>query len=160
MLALGLLDDLLRFPLLANRPRQLARIGELARERTEGVAFAPGGPYRGEWEELARAPGLEAFCSGYRVDVCPPTDDKPFFMNFERLSELGQATPSGYLSTVKPFTVLLVALGILAVLCALAFALPLGLVARSGRESAAAVLRVGRSRHGAQPDRTASASAG
>jgi hypothetical protein len=114
-------------------PRQLARIGRLARERTDGVAFAPGGPYRLEWRQLARASSLESFCAGYRVDVCPPTDDKPFFLNFERLSEVGQATPPGYLFTVKPFTVLLVALGILLSLCALAFALPLGLVARADR---------------------------
>jgi hypothetical protein len=41
--------------------------------------------------------------------------------------------PAGYLFTVKPFTVLLVALGILLALCVVAFALPLGLVARSDR---------------------------
>ena len=112
---------------------QLAQIKRLARERGSGVAFAPGGPYRLEWEQLARAPSLEAFCSGYRVDVCPTTDDKPFFLNFERLGQIGQATPPGYLFTVKPFTVLLVALGILLALCVLAFALPLALVARSDR---------------------------
>jgi hypothetical protein len=112
---------------------QLARIKRLARERSDGLAFAPGGPYRREWRQLARAPTLDGFCSGYRVDVCPPTDDKPFFLNFERLGQIGQATPPGYLFTVKPFTVLLVALGILLVLCVLAFALPLGLVARSDR---------------------------
>jgi hypothetical protein len=114
-------------------PRQLARIRRLARERSDGVAFAPGGPYRLEWRALARARSLDAFCSGYRVDVCPPTDDKPFFLNFERLGEVGQPTPPGYLFTVKPFTVLLVVLGILLALCGLAFLLPLGLVARSAR---------------------------
>jgi hypothetical protein len=120
-------------------PRQLDRIRALARERTDGVAFAPGGPYRLEWAQLARASSLDSFCSGYRVDVCPPSDDKPFFLNFERLGEVGQATPAGYLFTVKPFTVLLVALGILAALCGLAFVLPLGVVARDDRPPAASL---------------------
>jgi hypothetical protein len=100
------------------------------------VAFAPGGPYRLEWAGLAAAPSNQQFCSSYRVDVCPPTDDKPFFLNFERLSNIGQATPPGYLFTVKPFTVLLVALGILVVLCAIAFVLPLAVVARRNRPPA------------------------
>jgi hypothetical protein len=113
--------------------RQLAEIKQLARERTDGIAFAPGGPHRLEWKQLADATSLDEFCAGYRVDVCPPTDDKPFFLNFERLGEVGQPTPAGYLFTVKPFTVLLVALGILVALCVVAFALPLGLVARSDR---------------------------
>ena len=113
--------------------RQLAQLRQLARERTDGIAFAPGGPYRLEWKQLAEAASLDEFCAGYRVDVCPPTDDKPFFLNFERLDQVGQPTPAGYLFTVKPFTVLLVALGILLVLCALAFALPLALVAHSDR---------------------------
>ena len=114
-------------------PYQLSRIKQLASERGSRVAFAPGGPYRLEWKQLARAPSLEAFCSGYRVDVCPTTDNKPFFLNFERLGQIGQATPPGYLFTVEPFTVLLVALGILLALCVLAFVLPLGLIARSDR---------------------------
>jgi hypothetical protein len=114
-------------------PSQLTRMERLASERGARVAFAPGGPYRLEWKQLARASSLEAFCSGYRVDVCPTTDDKPFFLNFERLGQIGQATPPGYLFTVKPFTVLLVALGILLALCVLAFLLPLALVARSDR---------------------------
>jgi hypothetical protein len=117
-------------------PAELASIKALGAQRTNGVAFAPGGPYRREWAGLAAAPSNQQFCSSYRVDVCPPTDDKPFFLNFERLSNIGQATPPGYLFTVKPFTVLLVALGILVVLCAIAFVLPLAVVARRNRPPA------------------------
>ena len=120
-------------------PADLARIKALAAVRTDGVAFAPGGPYQLEWAQLARASSLQSFCSSYRVDVCPPTDDKPFFLNFERLGDIGQAAPPGYLFTVKPFTVLLVALGILVVLCAAAFVLPLTLVARAGRPPVASL---------------------
>ena len=112
---------------------ELATIRRLARQRGDGVAYAPGGPYQLEWGELARAHSLESFCSGYRVDICPPTDDKPFFLNFERLSDVGAPTPHGYLFTIKPFTVLLVALAVLVVLCVLAFVSPLALARDVGR---------------------------
>jgi hypothetical protein len=46
---------------------ELARIRTLARERGDGVAFAPGGPYRLEWADLARAPDHESFCRDYRL---------------------------------------------------------------------------------------------
>ena len=107
---------------------ELARIGALADERGEGVAFAPGGPYRLEWAQLARAPSPRAFCEGYRLDVCPPTDDRPFFFNMRRASDVLSAPPPGYFYAVDPMLVLALALAILAVLCALAFGLPLALV--------------------------------
>ena len=76
-------------------PTELARIRRLAEERGDGVAFAPGGPYFAEWSHLARAESLDSFCHAYRVDVCPPTDDKPFFLNFERLgTSLGRRRPA------------------------------------------------------------------
>ena len=109
-------------------PAELARIGALADERGEGVAFAPGGPYRLEWAQLARAPSPRAFCEGYRLDVCPPTDDRPFFFNMRRASDVLSAPPPGYFYAVDPMLVLALALAILAVLCALAFGLPLALV--------------------------------
>jgi len=112
---------------------ELARIRKLAAERTDGVAFAPGGPYKLEWADLAKASSLDSFCADYKVDICPPTDDKPFFLNFERLSDVGKATPPGYLFTVKPFSILLIALGILAALSLVAFVLPLLLVAGQSR---------------------------
>ena len=99
-------------------PAELAHIRALARERGEGVAFAPGGPYQLEWAQLARAPSVHAFCSSYRFDVCAPTDNRPFFFNMKRLSDIGNAPPPGYIYAVDPFAVLLVTLGILAVLAA------------------------------------------
>ena len=120
-------------------PAELARIRALARERGEGVAFAPGGPYQLEWAQLARAPSVHAFCSSYRFDVCAPTDNRPFFFNMKRLSDIGNAPPPGYIYAVDPFAVLLVTLGILAVLAAAAFVAPLALGARAGRPSAASL---------------------
>jgi hypothetical protein len=109
---------------------ELATIRRLARKRGSGVAYAPGGPYQYEWADLARAPSPSEFCEAYPRDVCPPTDDKPFFFNMTRLSELDAPVPAAVLGDYarSPLVVLLVTMGILAVLCALGFAAPLALV--------------------------------
>ena len=113
-------------------PAELARLRRLAEERGEGIAFAPGGPNRLEWADLARAPSPEAFCSGYRLDVCAPTDDKPFFFQMRRLGSLGNRG-EGYLYATDPFTVLLVTFGILAAMSLALVAAPLALTARRQR---------------------------
>src|SRR5204863_3748623 len=59
--------------------------------------------------------------------------NKPFFFNFERISDIGKSLPAGYPSGVRPFMVLLIALGVLVVLCAVAFVLPLATVGRATR---------------------------
>jgi hypothetical protein len=113
---------------------ELVRLRELADERTRGIAFAPGGPYRREWRELAAATDLDSFCRGYRVNVCAPTDDQPFFLNSTRLRDLAEPPPEGSTFIARtPFVVLLATLGILAVLCLLAFVLPLALQRRAAR---------------------------
>jgi hypothetical protein len=111
---------------------ELARIRRLAHERGEGVAFAPGGPYADEWAQLHAAPSVRAFCKGYRLDVCAPTDDKPFFFQMKRLGSFGQ-TGSGYIYAVDPFVVLLWTFAILAVLSLALVAAPLMLTARRER---------------------------
>ena len=121
-------------------PAEVARVRRLARERGRGIGFAPGGPYYQEWGALARAPSLEAFCEGYRVDVCPPTDDKPFFFHMKRLADIGGEATSRSLGVPDPMTILVATLGILLALSALAFALPLRLVPRAGRPSVGSLL--------------------
>ena len=70
-----------------------------------------------------------AFCEGYKLDVCPPTDDKPFFFNMKRLEDLGRRVHHRSASAIPdPILLLLITLGILLALSALAFALPLFLV--------------------------------
>lgn len=118
---------------------ELDRIRRLARERGDGVAFAPGGPYRLEWAELARAPDHETFCREYRLDVCPPTDERPFFFNMTRLSGLTEKPPPGYFFATDPLRILALTLAILAVLCAVAFGLPLRLMPRGERPPASSV---------------------
>ena len=118
-------------------PEQLTRVRSLGPERTLGVVFAPGFPPRREWRALATAESPEAFCESYSIDVCAPTDDRPFFLNPVRLGDLGEDAPAGstFISRT-PFLVLLVALGILVALSLLAFVLPLLLVRSAERPPA------------------------
>ncbi len=106
-------------------PAELARIRQLARQRGNGVAYAPGGPYQYEWAQLAAAPSVKSFCTHYRLDVCAPTDNKPFFFNMTRLGDVTAASRPGYTYSVDPLLVLLITLVILLVLAALSFVLPL-----------------------------------
>ena len=117
----------------------LARIRAAARERAEGIAFAPGGPFVGEWADLARAPSVEAFCSKTKYDLCPPTDNRPFFFNIRRLEDLGSGDTRGSLSVPDPVLVLVLTLAVLLALSALAFVLPLWLVRSEGRPPARAL---------------------
>jgi hypothetical protein len=117
-------------------PQELARLRQLARRDGVEIAMAPGGPYRLEWASLHAARSAAAFCASYRMDVCAPTDDKPFFFNMRRLQDVGKAPPPGYLYSVDPFRILLLTLAILAALCAIGFVLPLVAVRRAGRPRA------------------------
>jgi hypothetical protein len=107
---------------------ELTRVRRLARQRGLGVAYAPGGPYRFEWRGLAAASSPLAFCRSYRLNVCPPTDDKPFFFNMRRLDDLGASLPSGYFYSIDPMVILLVTLAVLVVFSVAALVLPLVLV--------------------------------
>jgi spermine/spermidine synthase len=115
-----------------TRP-ELARLEALANRRGKGVAFAPGGPYRLEWAQLAKASSPQAFCSSYRLDVCAPTDDKPFFYQMRRLGALGAQGPGYLYDGADPFVVLLVTFAILTFLSLALVAAPLFLTAREQR---------------------------
>jgi hypothetical protein len=126
------------------RPRawtaaELTRLRALAARDGVQIAYAPGGPYRLEWAGLHAAPGPASFCAAYRMDVCAPTDDKPFFFNMRRLGDIASAPPPGYLYSIDPFRILVLTLAILAVLCAIGFVLPLVAVRRAGRPGARAL---------------------
>ena len=121
-------------------PAELQRIRVLARQRGAGVAFAPGGPYQLEWAQLAAAPSVTAFCSSYRLDVCAPTDDKPFFFNMTRLGHLTTKARPGYVYALDPLVVLLITFGILAVLGVLAFVLPLLVTSARSRPAAGSLI--------------------
>jgi hypothetical protein len=114
-------------------PAQLAEIRTLASQRGDSVAFAPGGPYQGEWVGLHQAASPQAFCTTYRLDVCAPTDDKPFFFNMKRLADIATPTPKGYAYTIEPVLLLGVTVAILLLLTLVAFGLPLWLTRRQER---------------------------
>lgn len=111
---------------------ELNLIRELAAERGDGVVYGPQGPYEDEWKRLAEAPSLWDFCASYHLDVCPPTDDRPFFFNMERPRSLGRRTGK-YWESTSPFAMLLTTLAILLVLCLVAFVVPFWLVRESRR---------------------------
>jgi hypothetical protein len=110
---------------------ELAKIRRLAEERADGVVFAPDGPYRYEWKGLHEE-GWDSFCHGFRVNVCPPTDDKPYFFNMKRIDQAFQRE-SGYRYSTDPYDILLLTLVILVVLSAIGFLLPLRLVRQARR---------------------------
>jgi hypothetical protein len=121
-------------------PAELSKLRALAGRAGVEIAFAPGGPYRLEWAGLHEASSPASFCASYRMDVCAPTDDKPFFFNMRRLQDFASTPPPGYLYSVDPFKVLVLTLAILAVLCAVGFVLPLVAVRReAGRPRAGAL---------------------
>jgi len=101
--------------------QEVSRLRQLGAERGRGVVFAPGGPYVDEWKELADAAGWQSFCESYRMNVCPTTDDKPFFFNMTRLSQVTRSSSS---AEADPYQILMITLGILVVLSAAAFILP------------------------------------
>src|SRR3954469_25965519 len=142
LLGHDILGELFGTVLVRPRPwtaDELAKLRQLAARDGVEVAMAPGGPYRLEWAGLSSAPSAGAFCASYRMNVCAPTDDKPFFFNMRRLQDVAKAPPPGYLYSVDPFRVLLLTLAILAVLCVLGFVLPLFAVRRAGRPGAGAL---------------------
>jgi len=120
-------------------PAELAKIRRLPDERGLGVAYAPGGPYQREWKQLAAADSPMEFCENYRVNVCPPTDNKPFFFNMTRVGDLIHATQWDLLAR-SPYQTLIATLGILALLCLLSFVVPLVLVRGAGRPSLSSLL--------------------
>ncbi len=131
---------------------ELDRVRNLAAVRGDGLLFAPGGPFRGAWKQLAESLGMygqggrspdaaaaiDRFCNGWRLDVCPPTDDRPFFFSMQRLHQLGENL-AGYHYSVAPDKVLMVTLLILALFSAVAFLLPLAAVRDAPRPPLSAI---------------------
>lgn len=111
---------------------ELATIRRLADERGDGIAMAPGGPDYGPWKELAASGDWRSFCDEYTLNVCPPTDDKPFFFNMRRLGQIGRSQ-AGYHYGIDPYDLLVLTLGILLVLSVIGLMLPLRLVKSSDR---------------------------
>lgn len=124
-------------------PQEVDRIRRLANERAKGLLMAPGGPNQREWAALAAAPSIASFCENHSLDVCPPTDDKPFFFSMHRWRDWGQSVESGYHYSTSPAAVLLLTLAILGLLSLLGFILPLRLVRGPDRPTASSLAYFG-----------------
>jgi hypothetical protein len=118
---------------------EVARARQLADERGDGIAMAPGGPFHGAWGDLAAAGDYRRFCADYPLDVCPPTDDQPFFFNMRRIGDIFDRQ-SGYHYGVDPYQLLLVTLGILGLLSVAGLLLPLRLAPRADRPQVTGLL--------------------
>ena len=118
---------------------ELREVRELAGERADSIAYAPGGPYAPGWDELAAAEDHQAFCEAAAFDFCAPTDDRPFFFNLQRVGHFGETAAPGGLKVPDPTLILAITLGILLVLSAVAFGLPLVAVRGEDRPTAASL---------------------
>jgi MFS family permease len=118
-------------------PSELAELVPLAAQRTGGVMFAPDGPYVADWVRLHQQ-GWDPFCHHYTYDVCPPTDDRPFFFNMRRPSSLLHPPANG--TRNDPISILLLTLVILLGGALIAFLTPLVLVRRTLRPPSATSL--------------------
>jgi hypothetical protein len=67
---------------------KLVALAEVAQARNFKFAFAPGLPGRNAFVDLLTAPDTDAFIENYGYDVRPVRDDRPFFFQFGRWSEL------------------------------------------------------------------------
>ncbi len=104
--------------------QDLNRLRFLAKLRGGEVVFAPDGAGSDEWNELAQSASEHAFCAAQPLDVCPPTDDRPFFFNMQRSGAEVGGRPA-FWRGLNPYSMLWTALGILVALCLVAFVLPL-----------------------------------
>lgn len=108
-------------------PHDLQRLRFLAQLRGGEVVLAPDAATGEEWEALAASPSLDVFCRGYRLDVCPPTDDRPFFFNMDR-PWTGAGRLAWFWGGMSPYSILLITLGILTALSSVAFVVPMVLM--------------------------------
>lgn len=113
---------------------EIRQIETLALDRAEGLAFAPGGPNYGAWQALAESASPARFCADRAVDVCPPTDDRPFFFQATRLRHFLRNSAAA-LYPVDPLWSALFAATLAALLGLAAVILPGGGVALSARAS-------------------------
>ena len=111
-------------------PRELTLVRRLADERGLGVGLRARRAVPQGVGGLGASSSPLAFCRSYRLDVCPPTDDKPFFFNMRRLPDVGGRSTDGYFYSIDPVLVLLATLLVLVVLSVFAFVLPLAAGAR------------------------------
>ena len=99
----------------------------LSIRRGDNLAYAEGGPYYGPWAELHEGgDDWRSYCADYPLDICPSTDDKPFFFNMRRFVDILDVQYA-YHWGVDPYQMLLLTLLVLTVLSVIGFVAPLWL---------------------------------
>jgi spermidine synthase len=139
---------------------EIAAVRRFCRERGFDIAYLPGmnageagrfnlgeRPYLYEGAAAILTPDRERFFAGYRFDVRPATDDRPYFFHFLKwptLVELWRLRDHGGLNLVEwGYPVLLATLGQAAAASTVLILLPL-LALRRGRRSDNAIAAPGR----------------
>ncbi len=77
--------------LLKNSPftiQEVEKIERVSQEMGFSVLYAPFGRGHGVIRELVTAPDYEAFWENYPIDISPPTDDRPFFFQMVKLTDI------------------------------------------------------------------------
>ena len=116
-------------------PEELARVRALAAERGFFVVYEPERPAATAYAAYLSAPDRQAFVRGYPFDISPATDDRPFFFQFGRWSNL-RLFGAGWKDNPLILSGRLVLVAVL--LQALALSLPLLVLALRGGSGAGA----------------------
>ena len=117
-------------------PEEIARARALAAERGFFVVYEPERPPPSAYSSYLSAPDRRAFAASYPFDISPTTDDRPFFFQFGRWSNL-QLFGAGWKENPLILSGRLVLVAVL--LQALVLSLPLlALALRGGARTGAA----------------------
>ena len=105
---------------------EIEQVEEICADMNFTVLFAPGGRGRGLVYEMVTAPDLERYWREYPIDITPPVDDRPFFFQMLRLTDIPRLGLAEVLRSEKLRIVPMATLGgalILVTVLAVAFVL-------------------------------------
>jgi hypothetical protein len=111
----------------------LATLDRVTSDMKFGRVLTPTEAIDSTFQGIAEAPDVRAFAATYRYDISPPTDDKPFFFQMIRPTDLFRGGLGDSKILTEPFLALVgltVAVLVLTLLC---IALPLLLTAKKVR---------------------------
>jgi hypothetical protein len=114
------------------RPEDLSTLGQVVAEKAFRLPLLDGKSDDPILAALARGETVDDFGGGLRLDLSPPTDDRPFFFNMLRLAQVFDPELHGRKNleaNIKAVMILAILLLVVAVLTLLCIVLPLLLTA-------------------------------